>query len=129
MKAMAVNKAKKISPPDVGATISAVFGCKWSLKILDAIQAGICRPGAIEKALPGLTTRVQNYYFARMMALGIIDKTIYAEMPPRVEYYLTDYGLRIFEILKYIKAVQKDIEAELELANAEGLDTFLTVRD
>ncbi|POZ52457.1 transcriptional regulator [Methylovulum psychrotolerans] len=76
-----------------------------------------------------MTTRVQNYYFARMMALGIIDKTIYAEMPPRVEYYLTDYGLRIFEILKYIKAVQKDIEAELELENAEGLGTFLTVRD
>lgn len=114
MKDMALNQEKKINIPDVAATISAVYGCKWSLKILDAIQEGICRPGAIEKALPGLTTRVQSYYFSRMMELGVIGKTAYPEIPPRVEYYLTDFGKRILEILQHIKSVQRDIESEFE---------------
>lgn len=114
MNESALNKEKKINVPDVAATITAVFGCKWSLKILNAIQEGICRPGAMEKALPGLTTRVQSYYFARMMGLGIINKIIYPEIPPRVEYYLTDYGKRILVLLESIKSLQKKIEAEVE---------------
>ena len=36
---------------DVAATVEAVFGCKWSLRILGAIRAGTKRPGAIERAL------------------------------------------------------------------------------
>ena len=100
--------------PDVGETISAVYGCKWSLKILDAIQRGICRPGAMEKALPGLTTRVQSYYFKRMMELGVIDKTTFPEVPPRVEYWVTPYGIRILKILKNIQDLQKQIESELD---------------
>jgi len=113
MKETAANKEKNSCIPDVAGTITAVFGCKWSIKILDAIQEGICRPGAMEKALPGLTTRVQSYYFARMRKLGIIDKISYPEIPPRVEYHLTDYGLRILEVLKHIKSVQQELETEL----------------
>jgi DNA-binding HxlR family transcriptional regulator len=115
MKELRKTKERKIEGPDVGATISAVYGCKWSLKILDAIQGGITRPGAMEKALPGLTTRVQSYYFKRMMELGVIDKTIFPEVPPRVEYCITPYGLRVLHILESIRDLQKQMESELRL--------------
>jgi DNA-binding HxlR family transcriptional regulator len=98
--------------PDVTATIAAVYGCKWSLKIFELIQRGICRPGAIEAALPGLTTRVQNYYFKRMMALGVLNKATFPEVPPRVEYAITPYGLSILKILESIGELQSQIELE-----------------
>ncbi len=98
--------------PDVTATIAAVYGCKWSLKILDAIKRGICRPGAMEKALPGLTTRVQSYYFKRMIELGILNKTSFPEVPPRVEYSITSYGLSILKILDDIQSLQTKLDRQ-----------------
>ena len=101
---------KKLSAPhDVGATVEAVFGCKWSLRILELIRQGVCRPGAIERALEGLTPKVQTYYFRRMEALGILDRVVYAEVPPRVEYHLTEFGLHFLPILDSIAELQRDL--------------------
>lgn len=91
--------------------MEAVFGCKWSLRILGLIRKGINRPGAIERALEGLTPKVQNYYFRRMMDLGILEKVIYAEVPPRVEYRLTSFGLRFMPVLDSIQELQRELEA------------------
>ena len=84
-------------PRDVAATVEAVFGCKWSLRILELIRQGVCRPGAIERALEGLTPRVQTYYFRRMVGLGILDRVVYPEIPPRVEYHLTEFGRNFYQ--------------------------------
>lgn len=115
-----MKKSKEIKPrqehkiseviPNVAVTVEAVFGCKWSLQILALIRAGINRPGAIERALKGLTPKVQSYYFHRMMGLGILEKTIYPEVPPRVEYRLTEFGLRFMPVLDVIKALQHELE-------------------
>lgn len=98
--------------PNVAETVEAVFGCKWSLQILSLISNGTNRPGAIERALDGLTPKVQNHYFRRMIGLGILEKIIYPEVPPRVEYRLTSYGLRFMPILDSIKALQHELETK-----------------
>ena len=103
------NKVSEATP-NVAATVEAVFGCKWSLRILGLIREGINRPGAIERALEGLTPKVQSYYFHRMIGLGILEKTIYPEVPPRVEYRLTSFGLRFMPVLDSIKALQRELE-------------------
>ena len=94
----------------VSAIIEAVFGCKWSLGILGLIRRGVCRPGAIERELEGLTPRVKSYYFRRLMELGILKKTIYPEVPPHVEYHLTDLGDRILPIIDAIEQLQQELE-------------------
>ena len=96
---------------DVAATVEAVFGCKWSLRILELIRQGVRRPGAIERALEGLTPKVQTYYFRRMVALGILDRVVYPEIPPRVEYHLTEFGQRFLPILDSIGELQRDLNA------------------
>ena len=105
------NLAEKNSagPRDVAATVEAVFGCKWSLRILELIRQGVCRPGAIERALDGLTPKVQTYYFRRMEALGILDRVVYAEIPPRVEYHLTEFGRNFLPILDAIANLQREL--------------------
>lgn len=87
-----------------------MFGCKWSLRILELIRQGVCRPGAIEHALEGLTPKVQTYYFRRMVALGILERIVYPEIPPRVEYRLTDFGLRFMPILDSIAELQRELK-------------------
>ena len=96
-------------PHDVAATVEAVFGCKWSLRILELIRQGVCRPGAIERALYGLTPKVQTYYFRRMVALGILDRVVYPEIPPRVEYHLTEFGGHFLPILDSIAELQRNL--------------------
>jgi DNA-binding HxlR family transcriptional regulator len=95
-----------VKTPDV----AAVFGCKWSLRILGLIRKGVCRPGAIERELTGLTTKVQNYYFRRMVTLGILERIVYPEVPPHVEYQLTDFGQRFMPILDSIEDLQRELE-------------------
>jgi DNA-binding HxlR family transcriptional regulator len=97
--------------PEVAEVVEAVFGCKWSLRILGLIRRGICRPGAIERELTGLTPKVQNYYFRRMIELGILERVVYPVVPPHVEYQLTQFGLRFMPILDSIEALQRELEA------------------
>ncbi len=114
MKEMPSRQEKKVlleKPPNVSEVVEAVFGCKWSLRILGLIRQGVCRPGAIERELEGLTTKVQNYYFRRMVSLGILERVVYPEVPPHVEYRLTDFGLRFMPILDSIEELQHELEA------------------
>lgn len=114
MKEMQSSQDKKVlaKTPDVAEVVEAVFGCKWSLRILGLIRKGICRPGAIERELEGLTTKVQNYYFRRMVALDILERIVYPAVPPHVEYRLTDFGLRFMPILDSIEKLQKELEVQ-----------------
>lgn len=98
------------SVPGVAETVEAVFGCKWSLRILGLIRGGVNRPGAIERMLQGLTPKVQNYYFRRMVDLGILERIVYPEVPPRVEYRLTNFGQRFMPILDSIEELQRELE-------------------
>lgn len=103
--------------PDVAACVEAVFGCKWSIRILTLIRRGICRPGEIERSLPGLTTKVQHHYFRRMVALGVLRREVHAEVPPRVEYRLTPFGERFVPLLDQIERFQNELARE---AGSEG---------
>ena len=99
---------------NVAAAVEAVFGCKWSLGILGLIRRGVCRPGAIERELEGLAPRVKNYYFRRMMELNILEKVVYPEVPPHVEYRLTNFGKRFMPILDSIEKLEQELAAEIE---------------
>ena len=103
---------RNVNNLNVAAAVEAVFGCKWSLSILGLIRRGVCRPSAIEREIEGLTPRVKNYYFRRMMELGILEKIIYPEVPPHVEYQLTDFGRRFLPIIDSIEKLQQELEAE-----------------
>ena len=104
------NTAPKVC--DVAECVEAVFGCKWSIRILTLIRHGVCRPGEIERSLNGLTTKVQHHYFRRMVSLGILRRDVFAEVPPRVEYRLTPFGERFVPLLEQIERFQRDLANE-----------------
>ena len=94
------------------AMVEYIVGCKWSLQILTLIRQGVDRPGAMTRSLDGLTTKVQNDCLNKMIRFGILEKTSYPEVPPRVEYRLTDFGQRFMAILDAVAALQSEIDAE-----------------
>jgi DNA-binding HxlR family transcriptional regulator len=100
------------NPPDVAECVEAVFGCKWSIRILTLIQRGVCRPGEIERSLAGLTTKVQHHYLRRMVLLGVLRRDVFAEVPPRVEYRLTSFGEKFVPLLLQIEQFQKDLTGQ-----------------
>lgn len=87
-----------------------IVGCKWSISILTLIRQGINRPGAIARSVDGLTTKVQSDCLRKMVNLGVLEKTVYPEVPPRVEYELTSIGQRFVTILDALAELQRDID-------------------
>ena len=89
--------------------VEDIVGCKWSLAVLGAVRRGVCRPGALEHSIEGLAKKVLNERLAKLVRYGILDKHSFAELPPRVEYTLTPFGLKFCGLLDGIDALQREL--------------------
>lgn len=96
--------------PNVARIVEEVVGCKWSLAVLGAVRSGVCRPGAMERAIDGLSKKVLNERLIKLVRFGILDKQVYSELPPRVEYRFTHFGQRFLTVLDGIDALQRGID-------------------
>lgn len=102
-------RAVSVSPPArITALLEDVLGCKWSWSILRVIHAGIVRPGQIERAIQGLSTKVLNERLRKLVSHGILEKTEFQEKPLRVEYGFTALGEKFLSILQQIEALERD---------------------
>ena len=90
--------------------VEDIVGCKWSLSVLKAVRDGVHRPGAMQRAVDGLSTKVLNERLRKLQRFGILDKTSYPEVPPRVEYLLTDFGRRFCRVLDGIDRLQDSLD-------------------
>lgn len=99
-----------VAHPTVGQMVESVVGCKWSLTVVDLIRRGVNRPGKMEHAIEGLSAKVLNERLRKLQHFGVIEKHVFAETPPRVEYTLTEFGQGFADILDSIKALQDSVE-------------------
>ena len=107
---MIEGKKKMASPgapaPSVAEMLENIVGCKWSLRVLALVREGVSRPGAMEHAVAGLTAKVLNERLRKLSRYGILDKTVFPESPPRVEYRLTEFGQRFSALLDDIEQLE-----------------------
>lgn len=82
--------------------LEQVIGCKWSVSVLDAVRRGVNRPGALEKSIEGISTKVLSERLRRLTDYGLLEKKSYAEVPPRTEYSLTETGIALTDIIARI---------------------------
>src|SRR5574344_1551015 len=73
-----------------------VLGGKWKICIIEALRDKPLRPSLIFKEVPDATERVINQQLKELLEYKIIDRKIYAEQPPRTEYFLTNLGRSAF---------------------------------
>jgi len=98
-----------LTSPPVARMVEDIVGCKWSLAVIGAVRRGICRPGALEHSIDGLSKKVLNERLAKLVRYGILDKHSYAELPPRVEYSITSFGEKFCALLDGIEALQREL--------------------
>lgn len=88
---------------DCGISIAMeVVFSKWKFCILSQIEKGIVRPKDLVEAVEGVTKRVLHQQLKQLEYYQIIDKVTYAEVPLRVECFLTEDGKRVLPILNEV---------------------------
>jgi DNA-binding HxlR family transcriptional regulator len=103
---------RKSSPEKTARMVETIFGCKWSLTVYQLLANGINRPREMVRSVEGLTTKVLNQCLNRNIDFGILDKQIFNELPPRVEYEVTDFGQKFIKVLEQIESLQQEIDRE-----------------
>jgi len=91
--------------------VEDIFGCKWSLAVLGAVREGVRRPGAMERAIGGVSKKVLNERLRKLERFGILEKRSYPEVPPRVEYRLTRFGERFSALMESVATLQRELDA------------------
>ena len=86
------------------ATTVQIIGSKWKLLILRNLLERPWRFNELKKNLEGVSQKVLTDSLRSMEADGIIDRTVYAEVPPRVEYALNELGETLRPILDAMAA-------------------------
>ncbi|MET0899195.1 MAG: helix-turn-helix domain-containing protein [Mycobacterium sp.] len=77
---------------------------KWSALIIGLLEDGPRRFTQLQTALPGVGPKMLTQTLRRLENAGLISRTIYPEVPPRVEYALTDLGVSVSAPLAQLRS-------------------------
>lgn len=81
------------------ATTVQLIGNKWKLLIIRNLLKAPQRFTELKNAVPSISKKVLSENLRAMEEDGIISRTVYAEVPPRVEYALTDIGRSLLQLM------------------------------
>lgn len=97
---------EKIEPPMSCPVMACmeVIGGKWKTVILYLISIDVNRFGQLQRNCVGISKQMLTKQLRELEKDGIISRTIYPEIPPRVEYAITPKGETLFPILEQMKA-------------------------
>ncbi len=88
-----------------------VIGCKWSVSVLMAVREGVARPGALERHVAGISTKVLSERLRKLTHYGLLTKEVFAEVPPRTEYTLTEAGRELVGIIGKIQGLDERLRS------------------
>lgn len=77
----------------------SLIDSKWKSCIIDELRHGPMRPSELHKALPEATPRVLDLQLKELVEDGLVEKTIYPELPPRSEYAISPLGSTLIPII------------------------------
>ena len=106
-------KTKDELPDCPVATTVALIGNKWKLLIIRNLLVRPWRFNELHKSLDGISQKVLTESLRQMEADGIITRTVYPEVPPRVEYALSELGESMRPILDSMQAWGNNYKATL----------------
>jgi len=99
-----------------------VLNGKWKPALLYQLSQGVQRPSVLQRHIPEATRRVLNVQLNELERHGLISKTVYPQLPPKVEYSLTDFGRSLLPVIEAMSNWGTENRARLEcLLLAEGV--------
>ena len=98
-----MNSERKIPDCPVELTLQLI-GDKWKVLIIRDLMTGTKRFSELMKSVTGITQKVLTSHLRSMEADGLLTRKVYPEVPPRVEYTLTETGFSLRPIMDSIVA-------------------------
>ena len=99
MEVCTVMEAVKTLPACPVETTLMLIGSKWKVLILRDLMPGTKRFGELRRSIGSVSQKVLTAQLRDMEAYGLVDRRVYAEVPPRVEYSMTELGRSLRPIL------------------------------
>lgn len=96
--------AKNELPACPVETTLTLIGDKWKVLILRDLMPGTKRFGELKKSIGTVSQKVLTAQLRAMEESGLVHREVYAEVPPRVEYSLTELGKSLKPILDSLRA-------------------------
>jgi len=93
-----------------------LIGGTWKVPVLWRLRKKSLRYSELEKDIPHISQKMLTKALKELEAAGLISKTVYAEVPPRVLYRLTDKGLSLVPLIESIR------NTGLRLMKEDGID-------
>ena len=81
-------------------TTLSLIGDKWKVLIIGELLAGMKRFGELHRTIPRISQKMLTQQLRQMEKDGLVNRKVYAEVPPRVEYALTELGRSLKPILQ-----------------------------
>lgn len=96
-------------------TTIMMLGCKWKILIIRELLCGTRRFNELKKSIKGITQKVLTTKLRQMEELGLVERKIYPQTPPKVEYTLTDIGYTLAPLVDAMKVWGKDFRKYTKL--------------
>ena len=107
-------KSKDLPKCPIETTLK-MLGCKWKVLIIRELLTGTKRFCELKKSVTGITQKVLTSKLREIEELGLLERKVYDQTPPKVEYTLTDIGYSLREVLEILKTWGKDYKKYLKL--------------
>ena len=111
----------KLKSRHVETLLEEVIGCRWTLSVLGAVAKGVKRPGALERHIEGISAKVLSDRLRHFTRAGIFERIQYPEIPPRVEYRLTEFGRKFNRLLKEVEKLQSELNKTQGNVQSSGM--------
>ncbi len=98
---MLLSNEKRYTCP-IDFTIDLISG-KWSMWVLWNLQDCPLRFGELKKSIPGITEKMLIQQLKKFESNNLVTRTVYSQVPPKVEYSLTEHGKSLKTIMLSIK--------------------------
>ena len=96
-----------------------LFSGKWTTRTLYVLSTGIRRPGELRKRLPGISKKVLTQTLRSLEQSGLVSRTVYPVVPPKVEYKLTRDGRALIDPIVALVDWAKDNQGRLRRIHAK----------
>ena len=111
----------KLKSRHVETLLEEVIGCRWTISVLGAVAKGVKRPGALERHIEGISAKVLSDRLRHFTRAGIFERIQYPEIPPRVEYRLTEFGRKFNRLLKEVEKLQSELNKTQGNVQSSGM--------
>ena len=110
---IAISKTNILPNCPVETTL-ILMGDRWKILIVRDLLTGTKRFGELKKSLTGISQKVLTSHLRAMEESGLVNRKVYAEVPPKVEYSLTETGKSLNFVLDAMWKWGEDYKANLQ---------------